>query len=130
MEKVEHCEKEEVRYEAEGLEDAELVLVAYGIPARIAQSVIALAADEGVKLGLVRSHHPLALPYGRPIREAAKRENVKKFVAFELSMGQMVEDVRLAVDGRKPVEFVGRVGGVVPGPQDLLDEILALRGKA
>jgi 2-oxoglutarate ferredoxin oxidoreductase subunit alpha len=127
--KYERCEKEEVRYEAEGLEDAELVLVAYGIPARIAQSVIALAADEGVKLGLIR---PITLwPFPTDaIREAAKRENVKKFVAFELSMGQMVEDVRLAVEGRKPVEFVGRVGGVVPGPQDLLDEILALRGKA
>jgi 2-oxoglutarate ferredoxin oxidoreductase subunit alpha len=109
--KYRQIEANEVRYEEEGTEDADLVLVAYGTSARIAKSAIARARQEGKKVGLFR---PITLwPFpSKRLFELAQAG--KSFLAMEMSAGQMVEDVRLAVDGRAPVDFYGRLNGAIP----------------
>ena len=112
--------EKEVRYEALNLENADLVIVAYGIVARIAKTVIQLAKKEGINIGLIR---PITL-YPFPEKIIAKTaEKVKKFLTVEMSLGQMIEDVRLAVNGKAKVNFYGRVGGVIPSPQEILEEV-------
>ncbi len=101
----------EVRHETEHLEDADLVIVAYGTAARVARTAIARARDAGLRAGLFR---PVTLwPFpSAALRDLATR--VAGVLVVELSAGQMVEDVRLAVEGRVPVAFTGRTGGMVP----------------
>lgn len=116
--KYEQAEREEVRYEAIQTEDADLVLVGYGISARILKSVVRLARAEGIRAGLLR---PITL-YPFPteaIHDLAKTASA--FLTVELSTGQMVEDVRLAVNGRRAVEFYGRTGGNVPSAEEVLE---------
>jgi len=122
FEKYDEIKKNEVRYEEYMMDDAEYVIVSYGILSRVARSTVEMARAEGLKIGLFR---PITLwPYPETqIAEIASRDNVKKFISVELSMGQMVEDVKLAVNGKKPVEFWGRPGGVVPAPQEVLEKI-------
>jgi len=100
-------------------EDADLVVVAYGVVSRIVYSTVDMARAEGLKVGLLR---PITLwPY--PTKCLDKLAGTAKaFLAVELSTGQMVEDVKLAVEGRAPVHFYGRCGGMVPGSNELLDE--------
>ncbi|MVX59868.1 3-methyl-2-oxobutanoate dehydrogenase subunit VorB [Enterorhabdus mucosicola] len=107
-------------------EDADIVLVAYGASARIARSAVNAARDAGIKAGLVR---PITLwPF--PERAVgAQVDGAKAFLVVEMSMGQMVEDVRLVVEGRVPVEFYGRAGGVIPTPDEVLAAIVALNEK-
>lgn len=109
-------EENEVRYETHLTDDAEMIVVAYGIGARIAKGAIALLRDEGKKVGMIR---PVALwPFpAKAIRELAK--TVSDFFVFEMSAGQMVEDVRLALEGRGRIHFYGRPGGVAPMPVEL-----------
>lgn len=112
------CQAEEVRYEAYRCDDARMIIVAYGIVSRIVYSTIDQAREQGLKVGLLR---PITLwPFPSDIiSELADRAD--GFLAVELSTGQMIEDVRLAVNGRKPVHFYGRCGGMVPGGQELLE---------
>jgi pyruvate/2-oxoacid:ferredoxin oxidoreductase alpha subunit len=100
-------------------DDADLVVVAYGVVSRIVYSTVDMARAEGLKVGLLR---PITLwPY--PTKCIDKlADNAKAFLAVELSTGQMVEDVQLAVNGRAPVHFYGRCGGMVPGSNELLDQ--------
>ena len=109
----------ECRWEEIQTEDAEIVLVAYGTTARIALTAIETLRKEGVKAGLLR---PITLwPFPAPaIEKLAKEEHVKTFLTVEMSMGQMVDDVRLAVNGNKPVEFYGRTGGMMPGVKEIV----------
>lgn len=103
-------------------EDAEVVLTAYGMVARICKAAVDILRERGVKAGLIR---PITL-YPFPsavIRATAEQKSVKRFVCVELSMGQMIEDVRLAVNGLKPVQFYGRVGGNVMLPEEVADFI-------
>ena len=102
------------------MDDAELVLVAYGCSARICKTVVDMAREQGMKAGLFR---PITLfPYpSRQIRALA--EQGKKFLVVEMSSGQMVEDVRLAVEGRSEVRFYGRTGGIVPTPEEILRQV-------
>jgi 2-oxoisovalerate ferredoxin oxidoreductase alpha subunit len=110
-------ERDEVRYEAFHTDDAEVVLVGYGIVARILKQVVTQALDLGLPVGLLR---PITLfPFPTLALRALSRQ-ADRFVVVELSTGQMVEDVRLAVEGRKPVEFFSRVGGNVPTAADVL----------
>lgn len=97
-------------------DDAKLVVIAYGTAARIAKGAVKRARSEGLKVGLIR---PITLrPFPEEaIRNAAKHSKV--FLAFEMSTGQMVDDVRLALEGRAECEFYGRPGGVVPLPQEV-----------
>ncbi|OQB15940.1 MAG: 2-oxoglutarate oxidoreductase subunit KorA [Firmicutes bacterium ADurb.Bin193] len=113
-------EQNEVRFEAEGTEDAEIILVAYGATARIVKAAIKKARENGIKAGLIR---PITLwPFPSDVISAAAKK-VKAILCVEMSMGQMVEDVRLSAAGACPVHFYGRTGGVVPIPADVYDEI-------
>ena len=101
-------------------EDADYVFVAYGSTARICQKSIQLAREQGIKVGLLR---PITLyPFPtKPIADLCGK--VKGFMSVEMSAGQMVEDVRLAVEGRTQVEFYGRMGGVVPTPEEIVEAL-------
>ncbi len=107
----------ETRWAGEQLEDADLVIVAYGTAARVARTAITRARESGLKAGLFR---PITL---WPYPEAALRkvaEQARGFLVVEMSAGQMLEDVRLAVDGARPVAFHGRQGGMVPTPGEVV----------
>lgn len=120
QEKYASIKENEIRYEQIRTDDAELVLVAYGITSRIARSAMEKARAEGMKVGLFR---PISL---WPFPEAQLFELAKKssaFLTLELSAGQMVEDVRLSVNGEKPVYFYGRTGGMMPSPQEIYEVI-------
>jgi 2-oxoisovalerate ferredoxin oxidoreductase alpha subunit len=115
--KYRRAEDEEVRCECRHTEDADIVLIGYGIVARVLKSVVEAGRALGMHLGLLR---PITL-YPFPtvqIREVA--EHAAALAVVELSTGQLVEDVRLAVEGRRPVEFYGRVGGNVPSAEEVL----------
>ncbi len=116
-------EANEVRYRELLLEDAELAVVAFGTAGRIAQSAIAAAREDGIKVGLMRPISLFPFPYERVGQLADK---VKAILVVEMNGGQMLEDVRLAVEGKVPVSFYGRMGGVVPMPEEVLDEIQKL----
>lgn len=114
--KFQLMEQKEVRYETFLTEDAEMVIVAYGIGARIAKGTIKGLREDGLKVGMLR---PITLwPFpAKVLRELAK--TVGDFFVFEMSAGQMVEDVKLALEGRRRVHFYGRPGGVIPMPVEL-----------
>jgi 2-oxoglutarate ferredoxin oxidoreductase subunit alpha len=118
--------RHETRWEGWQLDDADLVIVAYGTAARVARSAIARARESGIRVGLFR---PITLwPF--PTHELARlSRHVGGMLTVELSSGQMVEDVRLAVEGRCPVAFHGRMGGMVPTPDEVLGALKALKGK-
>ena len=116
-------EENEVRYEEYMTEDAEIILVAFGITARIAKSAITEARAKGVKAGLLR---PITLwPFPKK-RLGELADRAKAFLSVEMSMGQMVDDVRLAVNGKKPVSFFGRTGGIIPSVEEVAAEITKL----
>ena len=118
--KYQAIEAAECRWETYRAEDAEVLLVGYGIISRVLRTTVDLARQHGVKAGLFR---PISLwPFpSKALAEAAK--NVQRLMVVELSTGQMVEDVRLAVNGRKPVEFYGRTGGNVPSAEECQAEL-------
>lgn len=101
-------------------EDADIVLTAYGATARVAKSAVNMAREQGIKAGLIR---PITLwPFPvKQINEGSK--NAKSILCVEMSMGQMIDDVKLAINCSKPVEFFGRTGGVIPTPAEVLEEI-------
>lgn len=111
--KYKEIEKNEVRYEEYMLEDAEIVAIAYGTTARIAKGAVKRLRKDGIRAGLIRPITLWPFPTEFISRTA---ERVKKYVVFEMSTGQMVEDVLLSVLGKIPVQFHGRPGGVVPTP--------------
>lgn len=117
--------QDEVRYEDYNLEDAEVVIVAYGTTSRIAKNAIAKCAEEGIKVGLIR---PITL---WPFPDAAFdkiSDKTKAVLTVEMSTGQMIDDVKIAVNGGKPVHFYGRTGGMVPTPNAIADEIKKIVG--
>jgi 2-oxoglutarate ferredoxin oxidoreductase subunit alpha len=118
--KYRQCEAEEVRYEEIDCDDAEYLIVAFGSCARIAQKSMEIARAEGIKVGMLR---PITLwPFPtKIIAEYAKK--VKGILSVELNAGQMVEDIRLAVEGKVPVEFFGRLGGIVPDPDEVVEAL-------
>ncbi len=127
--RYDEIKKKEQRAEEYLTEDAEIIVVAYGASSRVSRSAVNKAREEGIKAGLIR---PITLwPFPEnAIGKAADSEKTKKFLTVETSMGQMVEDVRLAVNGRKPVGFYGRTGGVIPTPGEVYDQIVRLSGGA
>ena len=104
-------------------EDAEVIVVGYGTAGRIAESAVRQARDAGLKVGLVR---PVTLWPFPEKRIAALADRVRAFLVVEMNAGQMIDDVRLACAGRAPVEFYGRMGGVVPMPEEIEDAIAAV----
>lgn len=118
--------RDEQRAETYLTEDADIVLVAFGASARIARSAVNTARAQGIKAGLIR---PITLwPYPVDAIEATIG-TAKAFLTVEMNMGQMVDDVRLAVNGRVPVEFYGRTGGVIPTPAEVLARIAEINEK-
>ncbi len=127
VEKQKEIEANEVRFNSLLLDDAEIAVVAYGTAGRIAQSAIKQARDEGIKVGLLR---PISL-YPFPYEEIGKvADQVKRILVVEMSGGQMLDDVRLAVNGKVPVDFYGRMGGMVPLPDEVFEQIQELNKKA
>jgi 2-oxoglutarate ferredoxin oxidoreductase subunit alpha len=120
QEKYKLIRETEVRYEELQTEDAEYLIVAFGSAARIAQKAISILRAEGVRVGLLR---PITLwPFpSKRIQELS--EKVKGILSFEINAGQMVEDVRLAVEGRCPVAHYGKMGGIVPTPDELIQAL-------
>lgn len=106
-------EKQECRWEERNAEDAEIILIAYGTPARVAQTAMETLRSQGIKAGLLRPVTLWPFPYER-LRQLAAQPGVKVFLDVEMSMGQMMDDVKIGVEGQKPVRFYGRVGGVIP----------------
>ncbi|MBI3005528.1 MAG: 3-methyl-2-oxobutanoate dehydrogenase subunit VorB [Ignavibacteriales bacterium] len=110
----------EVRYEAIQVEDADIILVAFGLAARISQKALELARHKGIRVGLVR---PITLyPFPSAILSQIAL-SAEAFLVVEMNAGQMLEDVELAVRGEKPVHFKGRMGGMLPSPEEVLREI-------
>jgi 2-oxoglutarate ferredoxin oxidoreductase subunit alpha len=114
--KYQRMEQNEVRYEKYMLEDAEMIAIAYGIGARIVKGAIKRLRQENLKIGMIR---PITLwPFpAKVIREMAN--NVSDFFVFEMSTGQMVDDVKLALEGKGHIHFYGRPGGIIPTPVEL-----------
>ncbi|MFP4456810.1 MAG: 3-methyl-2-oxobutanoate dehydrogenase subunit VorB [Clostridia bacterium] len=123
--KYDEITKNEIRVDTYNCEDAELIMVAYGTTARIVQEVIELGKKDGLKLGLIKPITLWPYPYDtfKPYLDSAKA-----FLSVEMSLGQMVEDVRLAVNGKKPVHFYGRTGGMVPTPEGIYQKVKDILG--
>jgi len=123
QEKYRLIEENEVRFEEINCEDADYLIVAFGSMARIGAKAMELAREEGIKVGILR---PITLwPF--PKKAIAEYANkVKGMLVTELNAGQMVEDVRLAVNGKVPVEHFGRLGGIVPDPDEIVNALKQL----
>ncbi len=123
--KYEEVEKNEPKAELYQMDDAEIVLVAYGATSRICKNVIADARKQGIKVGLIR---PITLwPFPqKELLEAA--DKAKALISVEMNMGQMIRDVELAIKCKKPVLFSGRTGGMVHTPEDIMNKIIEAKG--
>lgn len=125
QEKYNQIIENEVRVETYMAEDADIIFAAYGVIARVAKTVVGELRKMGYKAGLIRPITVWPFPY-EAFSQAAK--TAKIFVAVEMSMGQMVEDVKLGVNGQKSVYFYGRVGGMVPEPADIISYMMDIMG--
>ena len=124
LEKYRRMEEEETRFETYLCDDAEYIIVAYGASARICRKAVELAREQGIKVGMFR---PITL-FPFPSKELkATSKNVKSILCVEMSTGQMIEDVRLAVDCSIPVKHYGRYGGVVYVPGEVLEAIKTIQ---
>ncbi|MCK5520155.1 MAG: 3-methyl-2-oxobutanoate dehydrogenase subunit beta, partial [Candidatus Marinimicrobia bacterium] len=121
--KYKTIQENEVLYEEYRTDDAEIILFGFGIVSRLLQTSVDELRLEGIKVGLFR---PITL-FPFPIKEIgalAARDNVKYFHVFEMNNGQMVDDIRLVNEGRKPVKFYGRCGGNVHSVKEIKEEIM------
>ncbi len=121
FQRYEKLAKEETMYEEYRMEDAEICVVAFGIASRVSKNAIDAAREQGVKVGMIR---PITLyPFPKaPLLKAA--EHCKSFISVELSMGQMIQDVELAIRCSRPVTLCNRTGGLIPTPEQVLASIL------
>ena len=120
QEKYQQIRDNEVRYDTQQCDDADYIIVSFGSAARISEKAIELAREEGLKVGLFR---PITLwPF--PSKQIAEMARGKKgILVAEINAGQMVEDVRLAINGALPVEYFGRLGGIVPEPEEIVNAL-------
>ena len=120
-ERYKQIEENETMYEEYMMEDAEICVVAFGISARVAKNAIVQARGEGIKVGMIR---PITLwPFPKaPMLKAS--EKVHTFISVEMSMGQMIEDIELAIRCRRPVKLCNRVGGMIPSPDQVYASIV------
>jgi 2-oxoglutarate ferredoxin oxidoreductase subunit alpha len=123
--KYDRIEAEEVRYEEVGTDrDLDVLIVSFGTMARICKTSMATLEERGVRTGMMRPISLYPFPYAR-LRELAARARL--VVSVELSMGQLVDDVRMGVEGKAPVRWYGKAGGLVPTPQEVVDAVTAMR---
>ncbi len=121
FERYKVIEENEVMFEEYLMEDADICVTAFGIASRVAKNAIDEARKQGIKVGLIR---PITLwPFPTKVFEKYASK-VKQFISVELSMGQMIEDVRLAVNGKAPVTLCNRSGGMIPSPEQVLEAIV------
>ena len=120
LKRWQEVQENEIRYKEYFLDDAEIVVIGFGTAGRVALSAVRAARAQGIKVGLFRPVTVAPFPYAR-VAELASQ--AKTLLVVEMNTGQMLEDVRLAVNGRTPIEFYGRLGGVVPFPDEILGEI-------
>lgn len=125
--KYKEMEEKEVRYEMYKMEDAEVVMVAYGTTARIAKNAVDALHQEGIKVGLIRPITVWPFPY-KAFKEIPA--TAKALLSVEMSMGQMIDDVKIANEGRLPVEFYGRAGGMIPTPEAIVAKVKDILGGA
>jgi 2-oxoglutarate ferredoxin oxidoreductase subunit alpha len=118
--KYREIENEEIRYEIENCEDADVVLVAFGLVARICKKAADLAKEKGINVGVFRPITVFPYPY-EALNQLADKS--KLFLTVEMNAGQMLEDVKLAINGKAQVEFIGRMGGIIPTPEEILNKI-------
>jgi len=123
QDKYNEIRKNEVRYEEFNCDDAEYLLVAYGTSARVCQKSVQIAREHGIKVGLLR---PITLFPFPSVRINELGEKVKGILSVEMSSGQMVEDVMLAVNGKVPVKHFGRMGGIVTTPDEVVEKLKTL----
>jgi len=124
-ERYKKIEETETMAVADYCEDADIVVVAYGSTARLAKSAVDEARKQGIKAGVFR---PVTL-YPFPVKELNDAvKSAKKVLTVEMSMGQMIDDVKLAINCSRPVEFFGRTGGVIPAPAEILEKIKEMGG--
>lgn len=123
--KYEEIKKNETKYEKLETDDAEIILTAYGTTSRIVSNAIRSLRKEGIKAGIIRPITLWPFPY-KAYEEAADR--TKAFLTVEMSMGQMIEDVKLGVNGKKPVYFCGRTGGMIPDSSDIVEKAKKILG--
>lgn len=126
QEKYNQIARAEMRYESYNLDTAEIVLCAYGSTSRIVKNAIDLLKQDDISAGLIRPQTLWPFPYP-PFENLS--ENCKKVLCVEMSCGQMVDDVRLAVNGRLPVEFFGRTGGIIPAPKEIVTQVKRMLGR-
>ncbi|MDI6641415.1 MAG: 3-methyl-2-oxobutanoate dehydrogenase subunit VorB [Elusimicrobiota bacterium] len=124
-EKYNRIKQTEQRVELYNTDDAEIIIVAQGIAARISKGAVELGRKNGLRVGLIR---PITLwPFTeKAIRELITYGKVKKFLVVELNLGQMIEDVKLSVNGKVPVEFLGRPGGTIFTPEEIYEQLKEL----
>lgn len=116
-------QEQEVRYECIGTDDADIILVAFGLTSRVCLKTLELARESGLKVGLVR---PITLfPFPTTILQQLA-DRVEAFLVVEMNAGQMLEDVRLSVEGKKPVHFYGRMGGMIPTAEEVLTKLQSI----
>jgi 2-oxoglutarate ferredoxin oxidoreductase subunit alpha len=120
---IQEIEEHEVRYAEYMMDDADIVVVAYGTSGRIAKTAVQQARAGGIRVGLFRPITMFPFPYERLDQIT---QTAKQFLVVELSAGQMIEDVRLGTRQRVPISFYGKMGGLVPLPEDILDQIRKL----
>ena len=118
-------EETECRYEAYKTEDADFILTGYGSVARICKNAVDALREEGIKVGLIRPITLWPFPSDAYVNET---KNAKAILTVEMSMGQMVEDVKLAVNGKIPVHFFGRTGGNIPYPNEVIEAVKKIIG--
>jgi 2-oxoglutarate ferredoxin oxidoreductase subunit alpha len=124
--KYQRMQEEEVRYEAYHMEgDYQVLIVSYGTMSRVCKTAIDLLAGEGIEVGLIRPQTLFPFPV-EAIRQAARCDHCRVVISIEMSMGQMVEDVDRAVQGRCPVEWYGKCGGDVPTPEEIINVIQSM----
>ena len=119
-ERYAQIEQNEVMYEEYLMEDAEICVAAFGIAARVAKNAINEARKQGIKVGMIR---PITLWPFPVVPFKAAADKVKSFISVELSMGQMIEDIKLATECKKPVTLCNRAGGIIPSPEEVLAAI-------
>ncbi|MDD4080454.1 MAG: 3-methyl-2-oxobutanoate dehydrogenase subunit VorB [Eubacteriales bacterium] len=122
MGKYQQIARDEVRWEAIDCQDAQIIIVAYGTTARICQSAARKLKQEGIRVGVFRPIGLWPYPY-EALRKLAEQDTVRSVLTVEMSLGQMVEDVRLAVCGVKPTPFYGRTGGMIPETEQVADQV-------
>lgn len=113
-------EKNEIRYKEYSMEDAEIAVISFGVAGRVSSSAVHTAREEGIKVGLFRPITLAPFPL-KEIEEISKR--VRRILVVEMNSGMMLDDVKRAIGGRVPIEFYGRMGGMTPFPDEILEEI-------